>query len=102
MPTLVRRTVNLCGEVFFRETSGPLTLMLSASYSLVLQDSDYDPTVFGLAVSRLVRAYLSALSHRAWSQHISEGDVTLLHQELRYVVCPVLAQRLVERSATHR
>ena len=92
-----------CGGVFVRATfGGSLAAALSASDSLVLQDSNHDTTVLSLAFGCTIRPYLPALTHSSRSKHIGKGDVALLLQELGYVVCPVFAQRLVERSATYR
>jgi hypothetical protein len=58
-----------------------LALPLSASGSLVLQDSNYDVPVFSLPLSRLVRAYSSAFAHSGCAS-ILVRDVSLLLIEL--------------------
>jgi hypothetical protein len=52
------------------EYVSPLAPLLRACDPLVLQDSDHDAAVLSLALGRLVRAYLPALAHSAWSEHI--------------------------------
>ena len=81
---------------------GPFASLLSASDPFVLQDSDHDATVLSLAFSCAIRTYLPAFTHSAWSEDIGKGDVSLQQQELAYVIGPVFAQRLIERSAPYR
>ena len=56
-----------------------------AGNAFVLQDPNDDPAVHGLTFNRLIGAYLPALAHCARSQHVGQGDMTLLSHNVRYV-----------------
>jgi len=76
-------------------------LPLGTGDALVLKDPHYDTPVLRLAFSGLVTADLPAFAHSAGSQHIGKRNVTLLLQESGYIVGPLVAQLLIQRSAAY-
>jgi len=55
---------------------------LGSGNSLVLQYPHHDAPILRLTLNRFVRCNLTALSHRAWRQHVGQGNMTLLQHEI--------------------
>jgi hypothetical protein len=58
---------------------------LNSSDSLVLQHAHHYPPILRLSFRGLIVADLPILTHRSWSLHSGERNVTLLKQDNRHV-----------------
>ena len=59
---------------------------LDSGNSLVLQYPHHDAPILRLRFNRFVSCNLTALSHRAWCQHVGQGNMTLLPHEISDIV----------------
>ena len=74
---------------------------LGAGDALVEECANHDATVLRLSFGGLVAADLAALAHGSRGQHVGQGNVTLLQQDIGDVVGTLFAELLVQ-SGTAR
>src|ERR1700751_1041835 len=88
----------------FCHSAVSILLRLSIGYAcdaFVLENPHYDSTIFSLSFFRLVFADLVSLSHRPRSKHSRKGDVSLLDQNVCYLVGTVFAELLIQSRAAY-
>ena len=88
------------GSAPSRFSGNPTKQLLGSRDALVLECPHHYATVLCLALRRfVVAAYLAALSHCAWSQHVGQRNMTLLQQNVGDILGAFIAELLVQGNA---
>ena len=78
-----------------------LKITLASCDTLVLENPDYDTAVLSLPLGRSVGGYLSTGAHGPRSQHVGQGNATLLLEKIHDIERPLLAQLLIQGGRTN-